>query len=228
EAAEEEAARKVHATHARIVTESESEPAKKKTGSRSTRGVVIQDTPSAPKPKPTTLKLKLKGAQYLTPKEQEAADIMQALKESKKTSKRQPGIGGSNKGTGVSPGVLNESTIIPTTSSEGTGTKPGVPDEEKVASEEKIDSDEDEEKKDDTDDDEETDDEFVHGVEQVNDDEDEEMTNAKVKESGNSDEGNTDAEKMNARKTEEVKDDAKKAKLPPTSSSLSVSSGFGD
>ncbi|GJY40087.1 hypothetical protein Tco_0427357 [Tanacetum coccineum] len=228
EVAEEEAARKVHATHARIVTESEPEPAKKKTGSRSTRGVVIQDTPSAPKPKPTTLKLKLKGAQSLTPKEQEAADIMQALKESKKTSRRQPGIKGSNKGTGVSPGVLNESTVIPTTSSEGTGTKPGVPDEEK------IDSDEDEEKKDDTDDDksidlemtddEETDDEFVHGVEQVNDDEDEEMTNAEVEESGNGDEENTDAAKTNARKTEEVKDDAKKAKLPPTSSSLSVSS----
>ncbi|GKG49799.1 hypothetical protein Tco_0518573, partial [Tanacetum coccineum] len=36
EAAKEEATRKVHATHARIVTESEPEPAKKKTGSRST------------------------------------------------------------------------------------------------------------------------------------------------------------------------------------------------
>ncbi|GJU28992.1 hypothetical protein Tco_1172581 [Tanacetum coccineum] len=50
--------------------------------------------------------------------------------------------------------------------------------------------------------DEETNNEFVHGVEQLNDDEDEEMTNAE--------------------------DDAKKAKLPPTSSSLSVSLGFGD
>ncbi|GKE13590.1 hypothetical protein Tco_1417141, partial [Tanacetum coccineum] len=60
-AIEAEAARKVHATHARIVTES----AKKKSGGRSSRGVAIQDT--------------LK-----------AANIMQALKESKKTSKRQP------------------------------------------------------------------------------------------------------------------------------------------
>ncbi|GKD82209.1 hypothetical protein Tco_1349048, partial [Tanacetum coccineum] len=99
-------------------------------------------------------------------------------------------------------------------------------------------SDEDEEKKDDIEDDksndlemtddEETDDEFVHGVEQVNDDEDEEMTNAEVKESGNDDEENTDAAKTDAGKTKEVKDDAKKAKLPPTSSSLSISSGFGD
>ncbi|GKC16872.1 hypothetical protein Tco_1013654 [Tanacetum coccineum] len=114
EAAKEEAARQAHATHARIVAEFEPGPAKKKTSSRSTRGVVIQDTPSSLKPKPATSKLKLK-----------------------------------------------EMT-----------------------------------------DDEETDDEFVHSNEQVNDDEDEEMLNAE--------------------------DDAKKAELPPTSSSLSVSSGFGD
>ncbi|GJW90364.1 hypothetical protein Tco_0167917, partial [Tanacetum coccineum] len=88
EAAEEEAITQVHATHARIVTKFEPEPAKKKTGSRSTRGVVIQDTPSAPKPKPAASKLKLKGVQSLTPEEQEATDIIQALKESKKTSRR--------------------------------------------------------------------------------------------------------------------------------------------
>ncbi|GJR37073.1 hypothetical protein Tco_1212757 [Tanacetum coccineum] len=205
EAAKEEAARQVHATNARIVTESEPEPTKKKTGSRSTRGVVIQDTPIAPKPKLATSKLKLKG---------------------------------SNEGTGVSPGVPDESIVAPATSSEGTGTKPGVPDEEKVASEEKIYFDEDEEKKDDTDDDksinlemtddEETDDEFVHGVKQVNDNEDEEMTNAEVEESRNGDEENINAAKKDAGKTKEVKDDAKKAKIPPTNSSLSVSSGFGD
>ncbi|GJZ17986.1 hypothetical protein Tco_0554109 [Tanacetum coccineum] len=69
-AEESEATRKVHATHARIVTES----VKKKSGGRSSR------------------------------------DIMQALKESKKTSKRQP----------------------------GTGTKPGVPDEEKDITKENV------------------------------------------------------------------------------------------
>nr|GEW30786.1 hypothetical protein [Tanacetum cinerariifolium] len=140
---------------------------------------------------------------------------------------RRLGTGGSNEGTCVSPGVPDESTVVPTTLSEGISTKPGVRDEEKVTSEEKIvldrgseqeseyskedqdadeevdwiDSDEDEEKKDDTDDeksinlemtdDEETDDEFVHGDEQVNDNEDEEMTNDEVKESGNGDEENT-------------------------------------
>ncbi|GKC59765.1 hypothetical protein Tco_1087363, partial [Tanacetum coccineum] len=81
---------------------------------------VIQDTLSPPKPKPTTLKLKLTGVQSLTPEEQEASNTMQALKESKKTSKRLPGTGGSSEGTGRIPGVPNESTIVYATSSEGT------------------------------------------------------------------------------------------------------------
>nr|GFB28507.1 hypothetical protein [Tanacetum cinerariifolium] len=50
-------------------------------------------------------------------------DIMQALKKSKKTSRRQPGSGDSNKGTGSKPGVLDESTVIFATSSEGTCAK---------------------------------------------------------------------------------------------------------
>nr|GEW80627.1 hypothetical protein [Tanacetum cinerariifolium] len=62
-AEEEEAARKVHATYARILIEFVPEPTKKKTGSRSTRSVVIQDSPSAPKPKPTALKPKIKVLQ---------------------------------------------------------------------------------------------------------------------------------------------------------------------
>ncbi|GJZ33162.1 hypothetical protein Tco_0578598 [Tanacetum coccineum] len=63
---------------------------------------------------------------------------MQALKESKKTSKRQPGTRGSSEGTGTIPGVPNESTVVSFTSSEGTGTKPGVPDEEKDITEENV------------------------------------------------------------------------------------------
>ncbi|GJW22212.1 hypothetical protein Tco_0032834 [Tanacetum coccineum] len=124
---------------------------------------------------------KLKGVQSLTPEEQEAADTMQALKESKKTSRRQPEDQGNDGELGW------------------------------------IDSNEDEEKKDDTDDyksidlemtdNEETYDKFIQGVEQVNDNEDEEMKNAETK---------------------EVKDDANKAELPPISSSLSISLGFGD
>ncbi|GJV65199.1 hypothetical protein Tco_1476027 [Tanacetum coccineum] len=137
EAEEAEAARKVHATHARIMTESVSESTKKKSGGRSSKSIVIQDTPSAPKSKPVTLKAKLKGAPSVAPVEQEPANIMQALEESKKTRRGQPGTGGSNEGTSSKPGVPDESTVISATSSEGTGTKPGVPDEDKDIIEEK-------------------------------------------------------------------------------------------
>ncbi|GJU78776.1 hypothetical protein Tco_1275846 [Tanacetum coccineum] len=192
EASKEEAARQVHAIHARIVSKK------------------VSSDPFQ----------KLKGVQSITLEEQEATDTMQALKESKKTSKRQPCTGGTSEGNGRILGVPDESTIVFATSVK-----------------ELIDSDKDKENKDDTNDDksinleltddEETDDEFVHGVEQVNDDEDEEMTNVEVEEFRNTDEENTDAAKTDAGKTEEVKDDAKKAELPPTSSGLSVSS-FGD
>nr|GEW20129.1 hypothetical protein [Tanacetum cinerariifolium] len=109
-AEEAEATRKIHATHARIMTESASESAKKKSGI------------SAPS---------------LTPTEQEAANIMQALKESKKTSRRQSGTEGLNEGTGSKPGVPDESIVIYATSSEGTGAKPGVLDEDKDITKEK-------------------------------------------------------------------------------------------
>ncbi|GKF60549.1 hypothetical protein Tco_0177335, partial [Tanacetum coccineum] len=170
-------------------------------------------------------------------------------------------------GTGASPGVPDESTIILTTSSEGTGTKLGVPDEVKGASKAKADytldwgseeeseyseeetvdeeiewltTDEEEEKKDDdeddrsidivkTDDDEETDDEFVHGDEYVHDDVDEEMKDTEDTETGKDDEDITDVEKTDAEKTKVTKGDLEQAgKLPLTSSSLSVSSGFGN
>ncbi|GKG11655.1 hypothetical protein Tco_0345892, partial [Tanacetum coccineum] len=116
EAKEAEEARQVHVNHARIMTESIPEYAKKKSGGRSSKSVVIQDTPSALKSKPATLKTKLKGAPSLTPEKQKAADIIQALKER----------------------VLDKSTVVSTTSSEGTGIKPGVPYEEKDITEEKV------------------------------------------------------------------------------------------
>nr|GFA15558.1 hypothetical protein [Tanacetum cinerariifolium] len=218
---EEEAARKVHATHARIVTKSIPEPIRRRPS-----GIAFRDTSRVSKKVSSDSSKKLKGVQSLTPKELEAINTMQALKESKKTSRRQPGTEGSSEETGRTPGVPNESTVVFATSSEGTSTKLGVVNEEKVTSEEN-----DEEKKDDVDDDksinlemtddEETEDEFVQGDEQVNYDENEEMKNAKVDESRKGDEENIDAAKADAEKTKEVKDDAKKAELPPTSSSLS-------
>ncbi|GJV64698.1 hypothetical protein Tco_1475526 [Tanacetum coccineum] len=204
EAAEEEATRQVHATHERIVTESDPEPTRRR--------------PSA----------------------------------SKKSIRSQPHAGGSSEGTGTKPGVPDESTITFTTSSEGTDqkskySKEDQGDDENIPWES---TDEDEKKKDDDDDkcidlkksgdeetddelvhskkyvqdnDEETDDELVPGDEQVNEDEDEEMTNAKDADTGNSDEEIIDAEKA-----EEVKDEIKKAELPPSGFILSVSSGFGN
>ncbi|GJW23334.1 hypothetical protein Tco_0033956 [Tanacetum coccineum] len=139
-------------------------------------------------------------ASSLTLAEQEAANIMQTLKESKKTSRRQPGTRGSNEGTGSEPGVPDESTVGSTTPSEGTGVKPGVPDEDKDITEEKMD-----EKDGDTDD---------EGDDRVSSDK--------------GDEEIIDAAKEEAEKTSEAKDDTKKIELPPSSSSLSVSSGFGD
>ncbi|GJW67246.1 hypothetical protein Tco_0121670 [Tanacetum coccineum] len=76
-----------------------------------------------------------------TPTEQEAANIMQALKESQKTSRRKPGTGGSNEGTGSKPGVLDEFIVVYATSSEGTDIKLGVSDEEKDIKEEMDDKD---------------------------------------------------------------------------------------
>ncbi|GJY21724.1 hypothetical protein Tco_0394290 [Tanacetum coccineum] len=219
-----------------VFEESDSELARKRTASRRVvkKKVTISIAKNIIFDPDVTLELEEdhQGVQSLTPKEQESANTMQALKESKKTSRRQPGIRGTSKGTGSIPGVPDESTVVSPTSSEGTGTKPGVPDEEKIY------FDEDDKKKDDADDDksidlemtddEETDDEFVHGDEQVNNDEGEEMTNAKVEESGKGDAEISNVAKADAEKIEEIKGDVKKAELPPTSSSLFVSSGFSD
>ncbi|GKE48607.1 hypothetical protein Tco_1479865, partial [Tanacetum coccineum] len=172
EAAEEEAARQVHATHTRIVTEFVPEPAR-----RIPSCIAFRDTSQVSKKVSFDPSQKLKGVQSLTPEEQEVVDTMKALKESKKTSRRQPGTGGLSEGTSSIPGVPDESTVVSVTSSERTGTKL-VPDDENVTSEENIilewgsqqeseyseeyqgddeevnwiDSDEDEEKKDDNDD----------------------------------------------------------------------------
>ncbi|GKC79422.1 hypothetical protein Tco_1130196, partial [Tanacetum coccineum] len=125
---------------------------------------------------------------HATHEQQLVADTMQALKASRKINRSQSHTGGSTEGASVTLKVLNESTCIFTTSSEGTGIKPGVPDEEKK----QVDQDDDDDRSidiEETDNDKKIDDEFVH---------------------------------------EATKGDHEQAgKLPPTSSSLSVSSGFG-
>ncbi|GJW26591.1 hypothetical protein Tco_0040402 [Tanacetum coccineum] len=194
EAKEEKAAKQVHATHARIVIESVLESAKEKTSRNS--------------------KSKPKGVPSLTLEEQEDEDIMQSLKERKKTSKIQPGTEGSSEGTGTKPGVPNESTVVFATSSEGTDSEFSNVDNDDV-------------EKDDKDDD--ADDEGDDHIKiRVRKDDDDELINAEVDNSNKGDEEITDAARVNAKNILEVKDDPKKAELPPSSSSLYVSLGFGD
>nr|GEW38177.1 hypothetical protein [Tanacetum cinerariifolium] len=209
-----------------VSDEFEPEPAKKKTCSRSTRGIVIQETQSAPKPKPDASKLKLKGVQSLTSKEQEATDTM-------------------------IPRIPDKSTVVSATSSEGTGTKPGVLDEKKVTLKENVILEEgsehdsehledsqlmtDKEEKKDNDgdpDDEDEDDDHINV----------EMVGAETIEHGNKEKDEmTEAAKADVEKTTKEKGDAEldgnamtsdyqvkvSAELPLPSSSLSVSSGFG-
>ncbi|GKF62032.1 hypothetical protein Tco_0182086, partial [Tanacetum coccineum] len=73
-----------------IMTESVPELAKKNTGSRSSRSVVIQDTPSALNPKPVTSNPKLKGVP-------DESTVVSAT---------------SDEGTGIKPGVLDEENVI--------------------------------------------------------------------------------------------------------------------
>ncbi|GJQ96994.1 hypothetical protein Tco_0008133 [Tanacetum coccineum] len=116
---------------------------------------------------------------------------MHALKARRKISRSQSHTGGSSEGASVTPEVLDESTCIFTTSSEGTGIKPGVHDEVKINEEiEWLSTDEEEKKQDDDDDDrsidlaeiddKDEDDEYIHDEDYVHNDVDEEMKDAEV------------------------------------------------
>nr|GFA75671.1 hypothetical protein [Tanacetum cinerariifolium] len=194
-AEEAEATRKVYAIHARIMTESVPESAKKKSSGRSSKSVVIQDTPSTLNSKHATSKTKLKCALSLTLQEQEAANIMKAL----------------NK-----PEVPNESTVVSATSSEGTGTKPGILDEDKNITEEKDDKDGDANDKGDDhiSDTQDADDETEYDEDDIckykiciSNEEDVEIKDAEVEKSNKGEEKVTDAAKTEAEKTLKAKDD---------------------
>nr|GEU96746.1 hypothetical protein [Tanacetum cinerariifolium] len=193
---EAEATRKVHDTHARIVTESVPESAKKKSGGR-------------------------RSCKHLSSTE---------IKH--EAGKRKPGTGGSNEGSGTIPGVpdepkvissksskrngailgvLDESIVIYATLSKGIGTKLGVLIEEKDITKEKDDKDGD------------ADDEGDDHVSDTQDADDEDVKTESY-EDKICDEDFTDASKEEIKKNSKVKDDTKKIELPPSSSSLSVSS----
>nr|GEV58445.1 hypothetical protein [Tanacetum cinerariifolium] len=136
-------------------------------------------------------------------------DVTLELAKSMSLAEIQPHVVGSSKGTGVSPGVPDELTIILTTSSEGTGTKPRIPNKEETGNkdvdwlysneeEDKDDGDVDDRSIDiiKTDDDKETDDEFVH------DDVDGEMKDVE-----NDENGKDDKEIVDAKNTKVTKGD---------------------
>nr|GEW26559.1 hypothetical protein [Tanacetum cinerariifolium] len=189
-AAKEEATRQVHATHERIITDADPEPARS-----ITLGIAFRDTYSVSKKMSLNPSQKLKGIQPLTPKEQLTANVMQALKASIKSSRSQSLTRGSSEGTCFTPRVPNKSTVILASSSEGTD-------------KEKKDGDDDDESIDIKDtDDEETDDEFIRGDEYVQANVDKEMKDAEVDDTRNDDEEITDTTKEDDKKIEEVKDD---------------------
>ncbi|GKD07619.1 hypothetical protein Tco_1187304 [Tanacetum coccineum] len=205
-----------------VSKESEPEHAKKKASSRITRGVVIQDPLSAPKPKPAASKLNLKGVQYLI---------------SKKT--RKPAEDNQVLEAQVKDLVISEANVILEWGSENESehsddSQLNFDNKEKKDKDGDADDEGDDHISDiqDTDDeDAETksdEDEIYKYKTHVRKDEDEEMLNAEVEDSRKGDAKISDVAKANAKKIEEIKDDAKKAELPPTSSSLPVSLGFGD
>ncbi|GJV33297.1 copia protein [Tanacetum coccineum] len=234
EAEETEAAKKVHATHARIMTESVPESTKNKSSGRSSKGVVIQDTPSTPNSKPATSKTKLKEDNQVLEAQMKELVVNQGF-----------------------PMSLQSSL------SEGTSAKPGVPDEDKDITKEKVilewgdeqdseffDNDNDDDEKDDKDGDADDEgDDHVSDTQEADDedvkteyfeddtykykirvrkDEDVEMKDAEVEESDKGEEKVTDAIKEEVEKTSKAKDDTKKSELPLSSSNLTVSLGFGD
>nr|GEV44343.1 hypothetical protein [Tanacetum cinerariifolium] len=197
EAKEEEEARKVHAAYARIVSKTIPEPTRRRPS-----GIEISDPPK-----------KLKSVPSLTLEEQEAVNTMKALKESKKTNRRQLGTEGSNEGTGSKPRVPDEFTVILATLNEGTGVKLGVPDEEKVTTREKVILDDNQDADDEDAKTESDKDEIYKYKIRVRKDEDVEMTNAEIKGFDKGDEEVTDAAKADAKKTLEVKDDTNRRQL---------------
>nr|GEZ86503.1 hypothetical protein [Tanacetum cinerariifolium] len=191
-ATKEEATRQVHATHERIMTDADPEPARS-----ITLGIAFRDTYSVSKKMSPNPSQKLKGIQTLTPEEQLTANVMQALKASIKSSRSQSLTRGSSEGTCFTPRVPNKSTVILASSSEGTD---GDDDDESIDIKDT--------------DDEETDDEFVRGDEYVQANVDKEMKDAEVDDTRNDDEEITDTTKEDDKKIEEVKDDKEMISKP--------------
>ncbi|GKB41641.1 hypothetical protein Tco_0886583 [Tanacetum coccineum] len=190
-AEEEKAAKQVHATNARILTES----AKKKTGSRSSRSVVIQDTPCATK-KPSV------DSQVLEAQVKELVGY-QGFPMSPQSS--------------LLPqvkelwGLEQESEYF----EEDQLDDKGKDDKKGDADDKGDDHISDTRDTDDEDDETESNEDEIYKYKIcVRKDEDEEMLNSEVEDFGKGDAEMFDVIKADAEKTKEAKDDSKKAKLP--------------
>ncbi|GJS88908.1 hypothetical protein Tco_0771544 [Tanacetum coccineum] len=203
-AKESEAARQVHATHARMVTESVPDPTR-----RRKLGKVTCDPPK---------KLKgTKGSSEATgtiPRVPDEPIVVSAT---------------SSEGTSTKLEVPDEEKEI---TEENVILKWGSEQESEYSEEDRVDDEEKDDKEgdaDDEDDETESDEDDIYKYKiSVRKDEDKEMINAEVDDFNKGDEEVTDAAKAVAEKTSEVKDDPKKIELPLTRSSLYVSLGFGD
>ncbi|GJT29705.1 hypothetical protein Tco_0909980 [Tanacetum coccineum] len=201
EAKEAEAARKVHATYARIMTESIPTPTRKVHATQ-----------------------KLKGVRSLTSEEQEAPDKMKALKGSRKTNRRQrvkelvP-----NQGFSMRKQIFLKEKVILERGDEkdseySNDDKDDDADKEGNVDDEGDDYISDTHDADDKDDETESDEDEIYKYKiRVRIDEDERMLDAQVSGFDKGDEEVSDAAKADAEKTSEVKEDAKKTELPPSS-----------
>ncbi|GJW11795.1 hypothetical protein Tco_1577622 [Tanacetum coccineum] len=116
EAEEQEAARLVHETHERLVTEHP-------TGRRRQTGVTIRDTHTVTKKKTPEQPLKLKGMEMLSDAAILVADIKKALKASKRDFGSQHQTGGSCEGAGSEPEIPDESKGKTKDTNKGVGSK---------------------------------------------------------------------------------------------------------
>ncbi|GJT44163.1 hypothetical protein Tco_0952878 [Tanacetum coccineum] len=163
-----------------------------------------EEAVSDPKPKPAASKPKLKGAQSLTPTEKEVANIM--LKKARRPARDSQVMEAQVKelvgyqGFSMSP----QSSLLPE-----------VKELSEYSEEDRLDDKEKDDKDGDADD---------KGLRiSVRKDEYEEMSNVEVEDSRKGNAKISNVGKADAAKTKEVKDDSKKAELPPASSNLSVS-----
>ncbi|GKA70422.1 hypothetical protein Tco_0776561 [Tanacetum coccineum] len=197
EAEEAEAIRKVHATHARIVTEHVPESARKRKSGKKVK-------------KTSKRQLDTGGSNEGTSSKPRVTDESTTVSAT------------SSEGTGIKPGVPDEEKDI---TKEKVILEWGDEQDSEYSDDDNDEVEKDD--KDGDDDDDEGDDHISDTQDANDeDDEDEEMKDAGVKGSDKGDEEITDTAKKDAKKTSEANDDTKKIEFPPSSSSLSVSSAL--